>query len=62
MREEIFSFLRRTPRLLFIPSSVMKKIKGISEFGQMEETFKGLIREAQEMDQYANFLYLKEMK
>ena len=60
MLVEVYSFLKKLPYLFLVPVGLMKKIKGVSELGQMEETFKVLIQEAQEMDRFAEFLSKRE--
>jgi len=57
--QELFHVYNKMKHCIYVPKSLMEKIKGVSEFGQMEPVLKKLYNEAYEMDSFVNFLISK---
>lgn len=58
--EELYQNFNNLKYCIYVPKSLMEKIIGVTELGQMEPVFKALFSEAQEMDSFANYLSNKE--
>lgn len=58
--DQLYQVFNKLIYIFYIPKSLMEKIIGVTEIGQMEPVFKAIFSEAQEMDNFVNYLTNKE--